>query len=150
MTIDAFLAIAHHLGVFGIAAVLAAEWALVRPGIRTAEIQRLGRVDAAYGALAGLVLIAGVARVFLGAKPADFYTGSATFWLKMAMFATVGALSIRPTIRYTRWRKAISADDPAVPPDEELMSARRAVNLQLAVFATIPVFAALMARGIGA
>ena len=36
-------------------AVLAAEWALVRPGIGSSEIRRLGRIDAASGAVAALV-----------------------------------------------------------------------------------------------
>ena len=30
MTVDAWLAIAHHLAVFGLVAVLAAEWGLLR------------------------------------------------------------------------------------------------------------------------
>jgi uncharacterized membrane protein len=36
MTTDAWLAIAHHLAVYGLLAVLAMEWALVRPGCRPA------------------------------------------------------------------------------------------------------------------
>ena len=60
MTTDAWLAIIHHLAVFGIAAVLAAEWALVRPGLSAAEIRRLVRIDSAYGALAAVVLSAGL------------------------------------------------------------------------------------------
>ena len=71
MTTDAWLAIIHHLAVFGIAAVLAAEWVLVRPGMAATEVRRLVRIDSSYGALAGVVLTAGFARVFLGAKPAS-------------------------------------------------------------------------------
>ena len=62
MTTDAWLAIAHHLAVFTLAAVLAAEWALVRRGMAAADIRRLARVDGAYGAVAGAVIIAGVSR----------------------------------------------------------------------------------------
>jgi len=147
MTTDAWLAIAHHLAVFGVFAVLIAEWALVRPGLAASDVLRLGRVDAAYGALAGAVVAAGVARVFAGVKPSTFYTENPVFWFKMAAFATVGLLSIRPTIRYIRWRKALVVSGP--PADGEVRTARRAVYLQLAVFTFIPVFAALMARGIG-
>ena len=149
MTTDAWLAITHHLAVFGIAAVLAAEWALVRPGLSAADIRRLVRIDSAYGALAAVVLSAGLARVFLGAKPASFYTSSTTFWLKIATFAAVGLLSIRPTIRYLGWRRALTTDPAASPDDSEAAAAHRAVNIQIALFASIPVFAALMARGIG-
>jgi putative membrane protein len=150
MTTDAWLAIAHHLAVFGLAAVIAAEWALVRGTMTAAGVRRLGRVDSVYGIAAMAVIIAGVARVIWGAKPADFYTESATFWLKMAAFAAMGLLSILPTIRYIGWRRALDADPSAVPSDEAVGWARRMINLQLAVFVLIPAFAALMARGIGA
>ena len=149
MTTDAWLAIAHHLAVFGLLAVLAAEWALVRPGMRAADVHRLGRVDAMYGALAATVLAAGVARVVWGAKPADFYLENPVFWAKMAAFATVGLLSIRPTIRYLGWRRAVAADGDDLPADVEVTGARRMIGLQLLAFTLIPVFAALMARGIG-
>jgi putative membrane protein len=148
VTTDAWLAIAHHLAVFGVLAVLSAEWSLVRPGLSGDGLRVLARVDAAYGALAGIVLVVGVARVVAGAKPADFYTESPTFWFKMAAFATVGLLSIRPTIQYLGWRRTFAADG-TTPTAERLRSAHRAVNLQLSVFGAIPVFAALMARGVG-
>jgi putative membrane protein len=150
MTTDAWLAIAHHLAVFSLAAVLAAEWALVRRGMAAADIRRLARVDGAYGAVAGAVIIAGVSRVIWGAKPAEFYLESTTFWLKMAAVAAVALLSIRPTMRYIGWRRALDADPSALPSDHVVGSARRMINLQLAVFVLIPTFAALMARGIGA
>ena len=149
MTIDAWLAIAHHLAIFGVFAVLVAEWVIVRPGIDAADVHRLGHVDAAYGALAALVLGAGVARVVWGATPADFYLENPVFWFKMAAFAAVGILSIRPTIRYRGWRKALDSDAGALPAAAEVSSAKRAIHTQLAVFAAIPALAALIARGIG-
>ena len=148
MTTDAWLAIAHHLAVFGVAAVLVAEWTLVRPGIEPDEVRRVARIDAAYGALAGAVLLAGASRVVWGVKPADFYLENPVFWFKMAAFATVGLLSIRPTLRFLRWRRAADTDEQA-PAATEVMAAQRAIRLQLTVFAAIPVLAALMARGIG-
>jgi putative membrane protein len=150
MTTDAWLAIAHHLAVFSLAAVLAAEWTLVRRGMAAADIRQLARVDGAYGAVAGAVVIAGVSRVIWGAKPAEFYLESTTFWLKMAAVAAVALLSIRPTIRYIGWRRALDTDPSALPSDQAVGWARRMTNLQLAVFVLIPTFAALMARGIGA
>lgn len=115
MTVDAALAILHHLAVLGVATVLAAEWAIVRPGLVPEDIRRLTRIDSAYGAMAGIALSAGFARVFLGAKPSSFYTSSSTFWLKVGAFAAVGLLSIRPTLRYLQWRRAITADPAARP-----------------------------------
>ena len=149
MTTDAWLAIAHHLAVFSLVAVLAAEWGLVRGGMSAADIRRLARVDGAYGAVAAAVIIAGVSRVIWGAKPAEFYLESITFWLKMAALATVSLLSIRPSIRYAGWRRALDEDPSALPSDQAVGWAQRMINLQLAVFVLIPTFAALMARGIG-
>jgi putative membrane protein len=118
---------------------------MVRPGVSGDGLRRLGTVDAAYGALAGTVIAFGVSRVLFGANDAEFYTENPVFWLKMAAFATVGLLSIAPTMRYRRWR--LAADRP--PSDAEVATARRFITLQLCAFALIPVFAALMARGIG-
>jgi len=117
----------------------------VRPGVAGDQLRRLGAIDAAYGALAGTVIVFGVSRVVFGANDADFYTGNPVFWLKMASFGTVGLLSIAPTIQYRRWR--LATDGP--PSDADVATARRFITLQLGVFALIPVFAALMARGIG-
>ena len=145
MTTDAWLAIAHHLGVFGLLAVLAAEWGLVRPGLDAAGAGRVARIDAAYGGFAALVLVAGVARLVWGEQPFDFYDDQPAFWVKMASFATVGALSVPPTLRFLRWR---DLDGP--PPDDDVRGAQRGIRLQLLVFPLIPVAAALMARHIGA
>ena len=149
MTTDAWLAIAHHIAVFSLLGVLAAEWALARGAMAAADIRRLGRIDGAYGIVAAAVVLVGVARVIWGAKPAAFYLESVTFWLKMAALGAVALLSIRPSIRYASWRKALDQDPSALPSKEAVGWAHRMINLQLAVFVLIPTFAALMARGIG-
>ena len=144
MTLDAVLAIGHHLAIFGILAVLVAEWALVRPGVSAATVRRIGRIDSAYGLLAAAVLAVGASRVVWGAKDASFYTGNPVFWAKMNVFLVIGLLSIWPTIRFIRWRRS---DEP--PSDREVRRAQRFVQAQLALFIALPVLAALMARGIG-
>ena len=145
MTTDAWLAIVHHIAVFGLLAVLAAEWGLVRPGLDAAGAGRVARIDAGYGAFAALVLVAGVARLVWGDQPFDYYSEQPAFWLKMASFATVGALSVPPTMRFLQWR---ALDAP--PPEADVAAAQRNIRLQLVVFPLIPIFAALMARHIGA
>ena len=144
MTLDAWLAIAHHLAVFGILVVLVVESTLVRPGIDAGAIRRVGRVDSAYGVLAATVLAVGASRVVWGAKGSDFYLENPVFWTKMIVFGAIGLLSIWPTIRFIRWRREQTA-----PPDEEVARARRFVQVQLALFFALPVLAAVMARGIG-
>jgi putative membrane protein len=148
--IDFFLASVHHLIVFGIASVLAAELALMRPAAMSPHTVRLlGRFDAAYGLLALAILFAGFARVWHGAKGADFYMDNPVFWAKIAAFGVVGILSIRPTLRIAAWQKLLRADAAFVPPLEEIDTLRRILLAEIHVFALIPVLAAAMARGIG-
>ena len=88
MTTDLLLAIAHHLLFFALIAILAAETVLVRPGLAGDTLKRLGRLDAAYGGLAGLILIVGFCRVFFGLKGWEFYIYNWVFWAKIAAFLT--------------------------------------------------------------
>jgi len=148
--IDFFLASVHHLIVFGIAAVLAAELALMRPAAMSPHtVKLLGRFDAAYGLLAIAILFAGFARVWRGAKGADFYMDNPMFWAKIAAFGVVGILSIRPTMRIAAWQKLLKADSNFVPPLDEVARVRRILLAEIHVFTLIPIFAAAMARGIG-
>lgn len=147
---DLILAIAHHLIVFGIAAVLAAQLALLRPSSMSPHtVKLLGRFDAFYGVLALAILVVGFGRVFHGPKGADFYLDNPAFWAKVGAFAVVGVLSIKPTMRIAAWRKALKADAAFVPAAAESSAVRRRKLAEVHVFALIPVAAAVMTRGIG-
>jgi putative membrane protein len=147
---DLVLAIVHHLIVFGIASALAAELALMRPAAMSPQTVRLlGRFDAAYGVLALAILVVGFLRVKYGAKGADFYMHNPVFWAKIGAFAVVGLVSIRPTLRILAWQKRAKADAAFVPAPHEVGALRRLMLLEIHVFALIPVFAAMMARGVG-
>ena len=148
--IDFLFASVHHLIVFGIASVLAAEIALMRPAAMSPHTVRLlGRFDAVYGGLAMAILAAGFARVWFGAKGPDFYLHNPVFWAKIAAFLVVGLVSIRPTLRMLAWQKRLKLDAAFVPPAPEIAALRRQLLLEIHVFALIPVLAAAMARGIG-
>jgi len=147
---DFLLASIHHLIVFGIAAVLAAQLALARPAaMSSGTVRLLGRVDAAYGLLALSILAAGFIRVWFGAKEPDFYLHNPVFWAKIAAFGVVGLLSIRPSMRIAAWQKSLKADSAFVPAQDELGRLRRILMGELLVLAIIPVLAAAMARGLG-
>ncbi len=149
MLTDLVLAVAHHLLIFSIAAILAAELVLVRPEMIAADVRRIGRIDLFFGVAAGVVLIVGFARVFFGLKGAEFYLANPVFWLKMAAFAAVGVLSIQPTIAILRWNRKAIANPGFIPPLAEIEKARQFMRLEAGVFLLIPVFAAAMARGYG-
>jgi putative membrane protein len=149
MFIDALLAILHHLAVFALAALLAMEFAVARPGLSGRSLGFLAGIDRFYGGMAGAVVIIGVLRVIYGLKGWEFYVYSWTFWAKMAAIAVVGLLSIRPTMRILSWQREAQGNPGYVVPEGELAGIRGALHRQLAVFMLIPIFAALMARGIG-
>jgi putative membrane protein len=147
--IDLVLAIAHHLAVFTLVGLLAAEIAMVRPGIGAPRLGQLGLVDAAYGATAGIVIVVGFSRVFFGATGADFYFSNPVFWAKIGAFVMVGLLSVPPTIAIGGWRKAARAKADFTPLPAAIAGVRRFHFAQVAVFVFIPIFAAAMARGYG-
>jgi putative membrane protein len=146
---DLVLAILHHLLILSLAGLLAVERVLVRPGLSGAHLGILGKMDAAYGATAGLILVVGFSRVYWGAKGPAFYLENPVFWAKIAAFAVVGVLSIWPTVAILKWRKQAKADPAFTPSAGEVAKVRRVLILELLVFALIPVFAAAMARGYG-
>ena len=149
MDIDLVLAIAHHLAVFAVVGIVAAEFALLRPGIAGARLSQLARIDSAYGLAAVLLVAAGVGRVFLGVNGAGYYLGNPIFWTKMALFVIVGLLSIQPTVALLGWNKALKADPDYAPPQREIAVSRRFIHLQVGGLVLIPIFAAAMARGYG-
>ncbi len=149
MLTDLLLAIAHHLLIFAVLAVLVMELMVMRPGMTADRLRYLGRLDLAYGIIAGAILVIGFGRVFFGAKPWEFYIYNWVFWAKIAAFAAVGILSIPPTLQIARWRLALARDDSFSPPAAEVASARRLMHYEALVFILIPIFAAMMARGYG-
>lgn len=94
MATDLVLAIFHHFLAFLLASVLAAEWTLVRPGLGGRTLALLGRLDAAYGGIAGTLIAVGLLRVFFGLKGWEYYVYNTMFWAKMASLAAVGMLSM--------------------------------------------------------
>ncbi|KKC31607.1 DUF2214 family protein [Devosia psychrophila] len=149
MDIDLLLAIAHHLSVFALVALYAAEFALLRPGLSGARIRQLAQIDAAYGGVAGLVIVVGIIRVIFGVRGWEYYVTNHAFWGKMAALLVVGLLTIQPTMAIRKWLKAVGTDESYVPPPAEIATSRRLVHIQAGVLLLIPIFAAAMARGYG-
>jgi putative membrane protein len=149
MLTDLLLAIAHHLLVFGLLGLLITEMMTIRPAMSAAAVRYVAKLDIAYGIVASLVLIVGFSRVFFGIKGAGFYLSNPVFWAKMAAFLILGLLSIPPTLRVIGWRKAADGNDHFQPPDHEVRAVRRYMHYEGMAFFTIPILAALMARGYG-
>ena len=143
---DLILALCHHLLVFGIAAVLAAEAGFLRPGLSSRQLRQLATLDSLYGIFAVLILIVGFGRVFYGVRGPEFFLGNPWFWAKLAVFALVGVLSAPPTIRYVAWRRRAKADDSFTIDQAAVTWVRRFLIAEIALFALIPLLAAAMVR----
>ena len=142
--VDLALTVVHHGLVFGLAVMLAIELAYLRAD--PVPVTRLARLDAGYGALAVLVLIAGVARVIWGARGWAAYEGNPWFWAKIATFALIGLISIAPTIRFIRWSRALKLEPAFRPPAAEAARAAMWVRLEVLLLFPLVGFAAAMAR----
>jgi len=148
MTTDALLAILHHLFAFTLVGLVMAEWAILRGAVSADVLARIAKIDMFYGISAVALLIVGGLRLSFGAKGIAFYTGNPVFWLKIALFALAGLLSIPPTIRFIRWSRAAKAS-AALPGATEWTATRKLIVWELHALAGVMICAALMARGIG-
>ena len=141
---DLLLAILHHIAVFGLVAALAMEgFALRAPAI---DPVRLVRLDAVFGATAVLVVVIGVCRVVWGGKGWAFYEANPFFWAKIGLFATIGLISILPTLAFFRWRKAAAGDPAFAPPTSAVKRVRLWVGLEALLLVPLLACAAAMAR----
>lgn len=144
MLADLSLAILHHVTVFSLFAVYAIRVTLVRPNLAGDTIKRLAAFDGVYGLLSLVALVVGFTRVVLSLKGWDYYSGYWVFWAKIAAFAIVGVLSIKPTIRFRQWLKA-----GGTVSDAEIAAVRPWMRAEGAFLLAILALAAMMARGVG-
>lgn len=149
MITDALLAYFHFSAIFILFAFLTAEAMVLRNPLDAAAVKLIARIDLWYFAAAFLTLASGVARLVWGAKGAGFYTANPMFHAKALLFIAVASLSVPPTMQYLRWAKLAKADAAFVAPESERARARRLVMIELHVASLLPLFAVLMARGIG-
>jgi len=146
MLTDLTLAAFHHLLFFGLISMLVTQSVLLSRPIDGAALKRLAGVDRGYGITAVLLLVVGFGRVFHGIKGYDFYLHNPWFHAKLTAFVLVAVLSIWPTLRFLRWRKAMKADPAFVPAASEVAGLGRIIRIELMLIALIFVLAAAMAR----
>ncbi|MBV7543981.1 DUF2214 family protein [Acidovorax sp. sic0104] len=149
MTTEALLAYAHFVAILTMTVFLASEAALCRKEwINPAVVERLARVDMIYGIAAVAVLATGLARTWWGMKGMGWYWSQPLLHTKVTLFVIMGLISIVPTLRFGRWRKALRATG-ALPTDAEVRSTRRLVMIEAHLLVVIPLLAVFLARGVG-
>jgi len=147
MTLEAMLAYAHLLAILTMVVFLASEAALCRvEWLNAAVVQRLARVDAIYAIASVAVLVTGLLRVFMGAKGAAWYGSNPLLYVKFGLFVVIGLLSIKPTITFIRWRRALLATS-ALPGPDAVRQTRKLIMMQAHILPFIPLAAVFLARG---
>ena len=150
MTLEAILAYLHISAILALVVFISSEAALCRSQWMNAGIvERLVTVDRIYGISAVAVLVTGGLRIFLGAKGSGWYLHNWLLHAKIGMFVVVALISIAPTLRFIRWRKALRANG-TLPTEDEVKRARKLVMLQAHIIPLIPLAAVFLARGFGA
>jgi putative membrane protein len=137
----ALVALLHHLAAFTLVSTLVAEHLLFSRRLEAPAVRKLQAVDAIYGLSAGVLLVAGLLRVFYFEKGAAYYFGNPWFLAKLGLFVAVALLSIYPTVSFLSWRKkpgVTSAQATWIP---------RVLRLQLMLVPVILFCAILMAKG---
>jgi putative membrane protein len=139
----------HYVAAFTLAGALAIELVLLRDELTLRSAHRLLIVDAVLGASAGVVLVAGLLRVFYFEKGAAYYFHSLPFIAKFSLFVAIALLSIYPTVTFLSWRGAVKRGQaPALEPGK-LRRIRSLIHLELVLLVVLILCAALMAKGIG-
>ena len=146
---EAAIAYFHFLSILALAGCLVAEFYLCTRDLQPPNVRTIVRVDLLYMIAAIVVLITGLLRVFAVGKGAGFYLSNPVFYIKVALFVAVGLISIRPTLQFMRWNRAINTGQERILRDGDIATARRYIALELVLLAFIPLMAVLMARGVG-
>lgn len=150
MTQEALLAYLHIAAILTLVVFISSEAALCRAEwMNPAIVKRLVTIDRIYGIAALAVLATGFARIYLGVKGSGWYWGNWLLHAKIGAFVVVGLISIFPTLRFIRWKKALEQTG-ALPAPEEVRKARKLVMLQAHIIPLIPLAAVFLARGFGA
>ena len=149
MILETALAYVHWLAIFTMVVFLTSEAALCRmEWLNARVVERLARVDMLYGIASVVVLLTGLARSYWGAKGAAWYWSNPLLHPKLTLFVVIGLLSIKPTLTFLRWRRALRADG-SLPLEEEVRAMRKRVMVQAHLIPVVALLAVLLARGFG-
>ena len=146
--IEPLLAYLHYLTIILTGGFLVGELVVCRPEITPEQRRRLPGIDVVFFVAALLTLATGLLRLFFYAKGVSFYVGNPFFWVKMALYVIIAAMSIAPTRAFGRWKHALDAGG-APPTAPEIAGVRRLLHIELGLLALMPLMAVFMARGIG-
>jgi putative membrane protein len=138
----------HYLAVMFLSGGAVAQIYLLRLGPDADTVRAMVRADRFYGLGAALTLLTGLLRMPLphGGKGLGFYLHSGAFHLAITVFGLTALLSLRPTLRYLSWNRALA--NGALPTPLQWTALRKLVHIQLTALALVALAMPLMARGV--
>ena len=139
----------HFFSMLALSALLVSELVLCSRELQPPHVRALARIDVLYLGAAALALATGIARLLMAHKPSSFYFMNPVFYIKMALFLAIALISVMPTLQFIRWNRALKTGEGRILRDNDILTARRYILLELLLFTCIPLAAVLMARGIG-
>ena len=147
---SAFCAYGHYLGLILSVGALATERFTVKPEMTEEEEKRIAIADAVYGLAGLLIVVTGYFRVTLYGKGWEFYSHEPIFWLKLVLVSVMGAASFFPTTKIIQRSVKLQNEGSVAPMGDKLANRMTSIiNAELLAIGSIPLAAALMARGVG-
>ena len=146
---SASVAYIHYLSFMICFGALVYERISIKPDPNRQESISMVIADIVYGIAGIALLVSGIYRVLKFGQGSEFYTQNPIFWTKIVVFALVGSLSLYPTITYVLWAIPLSKGSLPKVTQNLVSRLKLIINIELIGFASIPLFATLMARGIG-
>jgi putative membrane protein len=145
----ASFAFLHHVAAFVVFAALIVEFVAIKDELTATTARRLQLADLALGISAGIVLVAGLLRVFLFEKGASFYFQNVPFIAKFSLFVLVALLSLYPTLEFLSWGRVLRQGQVPQPDARKLQRIRTVIHVELLGVVLLILLAVLMARGVG-
>ena len=146
---SASVAYIHYLSFMFCFGALIYERISLKSNPNRKEAMSMVVADIIYGIAGVALLVSGIYRVLKFGQGADFYTQNPIFWTKIIIFALVGSLSLYPTITYILWAIPLSKGKLPEVTSNLVTRLKLIISIELVGFSLIPLFATLMARGIG-
>lgn len=145
---EIILSVAHITLIVAWATFITAQTALLRPAwLNAAVLPRLIRLNYLALLCAVLLLVSGLARLFVGAKPWAFYLPQYALHIKLILFVLMLGMGWMPLRAYRLWQKQWAVD-LTLPTEFMQNRARTWLMWQSHLFVVLIVLGACLARGV--
>lgn len=147
MWASAITAYLHYSGFMVAFGAIVVENQTLKQDLSLAEAWRVVIADTIYGLSMTTVLITGILRVIYFGKGSDYYLSSPVFYTKIGIFILISLFSLYPTFSFVSWVKELRDGKPPTLALPQVQYLSWLIRGELIGFALIPLFAAILARG---